>query len=167
VVVVVLFNAGDHVPLIPFVEVVGKVNVPPLQIGATWLKVGTVKGLTVAAICTGVDWHPFAVAVTEYVTVWLVALELVNVLFIRFVVWLVVLSPVTCPLFAADQLNVLPATVEVKGIFNVPPLQIVWFAPETTGTEGAVYVAVPVHGVAEKEAVTVQFPPFAAIPVKL
>jgi hypothetical protein len=51
----VLFKVGDQVPLIPFVEVGGKVNVPPLQIGATWLKVGTVEGLIVAAICTGVD----------------------------------------------------------------------------------------------------------------
>ena len=41
-VVAVLFIAGDHVPVIPFVEVVGKVNDPPEQIGATWVKVGDV-----------------------------------------------------------------------------------------------------------------------------
>ncbi len=33
--VAVLFIAGDHVPVIPFVEVVGKINVSPEQIGAT------------------------------------------------------------------------------------------------------------------------------------
>jgi hypothetical protein len=61
---------------------------------------------------------------------------------------------------------VLPATVEVNGIFNVPPLQIVWFDPETTGILGAVNVPVPVQVVAENEAVIVQLPPvvFAAIP---
>ena len=35
VVVVVLFTAGDHVPVILFVEVVGKENEPPEQIAAT------------------------------------------------------------------------------------------------------------------------------------
>ena len=35
-VVVVLFNAGDQVPVMPLVEVVGKAaKVPPAQIGAT------------------------------------------------------------------------------------------------------------------------------------
>jgi hypothetical protein len=34
VVVVVLFTAGDQVPLIPFNEAVGSEIVPPLQIGA-------------------------------------------------------------------------------------------------------------------------------------
>jgi hypothetical protein len=34
VVVVVLFTAGDQVPLIAFNEAVGSVNDPPLQIGA-------------------------------------------------------------------------------------------------------------------------------------
>jgi hypothetical protein len=33
-VVVELFNVGDHVPVIPFKEVVGKENASPLQIGA-------------------------------------------------------------------------------------------------------------------------------------
>ena len=42
-VVVVLFNPGDHVPVIPLVEVVGKAdNVPPEQIGATAVNVGVV-----------------------------------------------------------------------------------------------------------------------------
>ncbi len=49
-VVAALFMAGDHVPVIPFVEVVGKVNNPPVQIGATWVKVGVVKAFTVTLI---------------------------------------------------------------------------------------------------------------------
>ena len=35
VVVVVLLMAGLHIPAIPFVEVVGRVNEPPLQIAET------------------------------------------------------------------------------------------------------------------------------------
>ena len=36
-----MFNAGDHVPVIPFVEVVGKAaNVAPEQIGETEANVG-------------------------------------------------------------------------------------------------------------------------------
>ena len=46
--VAVLSNAGDHDPVIPLVEVVGKANkVAPEQIGATALKVGVTFGLTV------------------------------------------------------------------------------------------------------------------------
>ena len=46
--VAVLFNAGDHVPEIPLVEVVGKAdNVAPEQIGATAVKVGVTFGVTV------------------------------------------------------------------------------------------------------------------------
>jgi hypothetical protein len=47
VVVAVLFIAGDHVPVIPLVEVVGKVNVPSTQIAAIGLNAGVVEGLTV------------------------------------------------------------------------------------------------------------------------
>ncbi len=44
----VLFNAGDHVPVIPLFEVVGNAaNVAPVQIGATAVKVGVTCGLTV------------------------------------------------------------------------------------------------------------------------
>jgi hypothetical protein len=46
----VLLIAGDHVPVILFVDVVGNVNVPPEQIGATGVKVGVVCGLTVILI---------------------------------------------------------------------------------------------------------------------
>ena len=48
IVVVVLFKAGNHVPLIPLVEVVGKAdNVAPEQIGVTALNVGVIFGFTV------------------------------------------------------------------------------------------------------------------------
>jgi hypothetical protein len=47
VVVVVLFIVGDHVPEIPFVEVVGSVKVSPSQIGEIALKVGVLIGFTV------------------------------------------------------------------------------------------------------------------------
>ena len=47
-VVAVLLSAGDHVPVYPFKEVVGKaLKVSPEQIGFTGLKVGVVPGLTV------------------------------------------------------------------------------------------------------------------------
>jgi hypothetical protein len=44
----VLLSAGDHEPVIPLVEVVGKADkVAPEHIGATALKVGVMFGLTV------------------------------------------------------------------------------------------------------------------------
>ena len=46
--VAVLSKAGDQVPVMPFVEVVGNADkVAPEQIGATALKVGVIFGLTV------------------------------------------------------------------------------------------------------------------------
>jgi hypothetical protein len=48
VVVVVLSKAGDQVPVMPLVEVVGNaVSVAPAQIGATAVNVGVIFGLTV------------------------------------------------------------------------------------------------------------------------
>jgi hypothetical protein len=48
VVVAVLFRAGDHVPVIPLVEVVGNgERVAPEQTGATAAKVGVIFGFTV------------------------------------------------------------------------------------------------------------------------
>ena len=48
VVVDVLFNAGDQVPVIPLLEVVGSGDkVPPEQIGATTVNSGVLFGLTV------------------------------------------------------------------------------------------------------------------------
>lgn len=47
-VVTELFNAGDHVPVIPFKEVFGNTDkTPPAQIGATAVKVGMTLGVTV------------------------------------------------------------------------------------------------------------------------
>ena len=47
-VVAVLFIAGDQVPRIPFVEVVGRsASVAPEQIGATVSNVGATLGFTV------------------------------------------------------------------------------------------------------------------------
>ena len=47
VVVVVLFSAGDQVPVIPLVDVVGKAaKAVPEQIGATAVKVGVTFGVT-------------------------------------------------------------------------------------------------------------------------
>ena len=43
-----LFNAGDQVPLMPLVEVVGNADkLPPEQIGVTAAKVGVIFGFTV------------------------------------------------------------------------------------------------------------------------
>ena len=46
--VAVLFTAGDHVPVILLLDVVGNAaNEAPLQIGATCVKVGVTFGFTV------------------------------------------------------------------------------------------------------------------------
>ena len=48
IVVAVLFNAGDQVPVMPFSDVVGNAdNVPPKHIAATGLNVGVTLALTV------------------------------------------------------------------------------------------------------------------------
>ena len=45
--VAVLSSAGDHVPVIPLLDVVGSAfNIPPEQIGPTALNVGVTLGLT-------------------------------------------------------------------------------------------------------------------------
>ena len=48
--VAVLSIAGNQVPIIPFVEEDGKVNVPPKQMGAIGLNVGVVDGLTTTVV---------------------------------------------------------------------------------------------------------------------
>jgi len=46
--VAVLFSAGDQVPVMPLLDVVGSaVSVAPEQMGATALNVGVIFGLTV------------------------------------------------------------------------------------------------------------------------
>ena len=45
-----MFIAGDQVPVILFVEVPGKVNAVPLQIGPTCVNVGVVCGVMVTVM---------------------------------------------------------------------------------------------------------------------
>jgi len=48
VVVAVLFNAGDQVPVIPLVEIIGNAfSTAPEQIAGTWVKTGVILELTV------------------------------------------------------------------------------------------------------------------------
>ena len=67
-VVAVLFNAGDHVPFIPFVDVVGKDDkLVPEHIEDTWLNVGVTGVLTETLVELDVEEHPFAfVTLTVY-----------------------------------------------------------------------------------------------------
>ena len=56
-------NAGDQLPVIPLVEVVGKADkVPPEQIGATDANAGTAFGFT-TMVTTAVVAHKPAVGV--------------------------------------------------------------------------------------------------------
>ena len=49
---VVLFNAGAQVPVIPLLDVVGKaVRLPPEQIGATEVNVGVIGLPAVTHVC--------------------------------------------------------------------------------------------------------------------
>ena len=61
VVVAVLFNAGAHVPVMPFNDVVGNAfSTAPEQIGATGLNVGVVVVPVVATVIKNVAVHPLA-----------------------------------------------------------------------------------------------------------
>jgi hypothetical protein len=97
VVVAVLFIAGDQVPEIPLVEVVGILNGSPLQIGAIAANVGVVCGFTVTVMVVVVAHCP-AVGVNVYVVVAVL-------------------------LIAGDQVPVYPL-FDVVGNVNEPPLQI-------------------------------------------
>ena len=69
VVVAVLFNVGDHVPVIPLLDVVGKGdNVAPEQIADTGVNVGVVFAFTVIVNVVVVAHWP-AVGVNVYVVV--------------------------------------------------------------------------------------------------
>jgi hypothetical protein len=69
VVVAVLFKAGDHVPEIPFKEVVGNGdNVSPEHIAGTWVKEGIPRLLTVMVIVAVIAHSP-AAGVNVYVVV--------------------------------------------------------------------------------------------------
>ena len=60
-VVVLSTVAGDHVPVIPFVEVVGSTGAAdPLHIEGTAVKVGVIKGLTVTVSVAVVAHNPAA-----------------------------------------------------------------------------------------------------------
>ena len=97
--VVVLSNAGDHVPEIPLFDVVGNAfNVPPEQIGATGVNVGVIFGLTVMVSVVVVAHCP-AVGVNVYVVV--------AVLF-----------------RAGDHVPVIPSLEVVGNAFNVAPEHI-------------------------------------------
>ena len=65
VVVAVLFTAGDQVPMIPFVEVVGRAGMAaPAQKGPTGLNAGAITGFTVTLVVETEDVQPFTVALT-------------------------------------------------------------------------------------------------------
>ena len=65
-VVAVLFKAGDQVPVMPLVEDIGNAaKVPPAQIEATWVNVGTMFGFTSMVIVAVVAHNP-AVGVKVY-----------------------------------------------------------------------------------------------------
>ena len=70
VVVAVLFSAGDHVPVMPLVDVIGRgASVSPEQIGAMAANVGTVfAGLTVI-VSVAVAAHCPTAGVNVYVVV--------------------------------------------------------------------------------------------------
>ena len=97
--VVVLSRAGDHVPVIPSFEVVGKAaSVAPEHIGATAANVGVMFGLTVIVSVVVVAHCP-AVGVKVYVVVAVL-------------------------LRAGDQVPVIPLFDVVGNAFNVAPAQI-------------------------------------------
>lgn len=53
--------AGDHVPVIPSLDVPGNIGaVPPLQMGVDAAKVGVTFGVTVCVIVTGAAHCPAA-----------------------------------------------------------------------------------------------------------
>ena len=64
-----MFSAGDQVPVMPFVDVVGNAaNVCPLQIGATALNVGTTFGL-ITMVIDALEAHCSGLGVKVYVVV--------------------------------------------------------------------------------------------------
>jgi 50S ribosomal subunit-associated GTPase HflX len=98
-VVVVLFNAGDQVPLIPLLEVVGKADkLPPEQIAAIAVNVGVTFELTVMVNVVLVAHCP-AVGVNVY--------TVVDVLF-----------------KAGDQVPLIPLLEVVGKADKLPPEQI-------------------------------------------
>ena len=121
VVVALLLIAGAHVPVNPFVELVGNVNVLPAQIAATCVNVGVTGVFTVTVIVV-VNAHGFPVGVNVYVVVALLFIAGLHV----------------------------PATpfVDVVGKVNEPPTQIDAIGAKvgvTLGLTVTVNVAVVAH----------------------
>ena len=98
VVVAALFIAGDQVPLIAFVEVVGKLNDPPAQIAAICVNVGTTTPVLTDTVIVAVVAHCPVVGVNVYVVVAVL-------------------------LIAGDHVPVI-ALFDVVGNVNEPPAQI-------------------------------------------
>ena len=99
-VVAVLFNAGDHAPVIPLFEVVGReLKLPPLHIGLICVNVGVVFELT-TIVSDVVSAHgPDGSGIKTYVVV----VELLS---------------------AGYQVPLKPLFEVVGSGFNTPPLQI-------------------------------------------
>ena len=121
VVVVVLFIAGDHVPVMPFVDVVGKVKLPPLQIGAMGANCVVTDGVTVT-VRVAANAHCPEVGVNVYVVVALLLKAGLQVPLILF--------------------------IDVVGNDTVPPLQIVVSGLTIAVAPGAFTVTVMVAVVA-------------------
>jgi hypothetical protein len=65
VVVVVLFNAGDQLPAILLLDVVGNAfKVPPVQIAGICVNVGVVNGFTVTEVAVEVAEQLFVFVIT-------------------------------------------------------------------------------------------------------
>ena len=56
--VAILLTAGDQVPVMPLVEVAGRVKLLPVQIGPTCVKAGAILELTVTVIVVVVAHCP-------------------------------------------------------------------------------------------------------------
>jgi hypothetical protein len=101
--------AGDQVPVIPLFDVVGRVNVPPLQIAATCVNVGVTDVFTVKTI---VALHPL--------------------LFVYVIVALPRPTPVTRPLEtfailgALDCQGFVAAAVPLPVNWELPPTQMMF-----------------------------------------
>ena len=130
IVVAVLLIAGAQVPVIPFVDVVGKENnASPAQIAATWVNNGTVGIFTVMVMVAVVAHNP-AVGVNVY--------KVVVVLFI-----------------AGNQVPVMPLVEVVGNAESEAPAQIA-VTCVNVGTVGVFTVMVMVAVVAHKPAVGVK-----------
>jgi hypothetical protein len=110
-VVAVLLIAGNHVPVMPLFEVVGKLIVLPAQIAATCVNAGVVLLFTAIVIVVVVAHCPI-VGVNVYVVVAVL-------------------------LISGDQVPVMPL-FEVVGKLNVPPAQIAGTCVNVGVTDGLI-----------------------------